>query len=85
MNNNVTDINRERYNRIDEKLDRILGAIETLTQRQGSMEARMTTLEQNQSHGFAHLHERIDLVQKQIDKVDQRLTRIEKRLDLVEA
>lgn len=80
----VADFVHERFRRIDGKLDRILDAVETLTRRQGSIEARMTTLEQNQAHGFAHLHERIDLMQGQLDKVNERLARIEKRLDLVE-
>lgn len=80
----IADFVHERFRRIDGKLDRILDAIETLTRRVGSLEARMTTLEQNQAHGFAHLHERIDLMQGQLDKVNERLGRIEKRLDLVE-
>jgi flagellar capping protein FliD len=81
----IADFVHERFRRIDGKLDRILDAIETLTRRQSSLEARMTALEQNQAHGFAHLHERIDLMQGQLDKVNERLGRIEKRLDLVEA
>lgn len=76
----IADFVHERFRRIDAKLDRILDAIETVTKRQGSLEARMTTLE----HGFAHLNERIDLMQGQLDKVNERLDRIEKRLDLVE-
>lgn len=82
---NVTDLNRERFNRIDAKLDRLLASAETLNHRQSSIEERMTSLERNQAHGFAQLHTRVDVVQQQLDKVDQRLSRIEKRLDLVDA
>lgn len=84
MNDNVTDINRERYNRIDEKLDRILFSIESLGQRQTSLETRMTALERTVNHGFGQLNERVDLVQQQLDKIGQRLARIEKHADLAQ-
>lgn len=85
MSENVTDLNRERFNRLDAKLDRILSAVETLGHRQSSLESRMTQLEKTVNHGFGHLHERADVIQQQLDKVDQRLGRVEAKLDLVEA
>ncbi len=68
------DLNRERFNRIDGKLDRILSAIEQLTLRAGSLEQKTAIVVTDIA--------RIDF---RLDEFDRRLARIEKRLDLVEA
>jgi hypothetical protein len=68
------DLNRERFNRVDAKLDRILDAIEHLTLRVGSIEQKTAIVVTD----IARLDARLDDFSK-------RLRRIEGRLDLVNA
>jgi hypothetical protein len=70
----LVDLNRERFNRIDSKLDRILGAIEQLTLRVGSLEQKTAIIVTD-----------IARIDSRLDEFDRRLARIEKRLELVEA
>ena len=71
---NVRDINRERFNRIDGKLDRILNAIEQLTLRVGSLEQKTAIVVTD-----------IARINSRMDEFNSRLLRIEKRLDLADA
>lgn len=71
---NVRDINRERFNRIDGKLDRILNAIEQLTLRVGSLEQKTAIVVTD-----------IARIDSRMDEFNSRLLRIEKRLDLADA
>jgi hypothetical protein len=68
------DLNRERFNRIDAKLDRILNAIEQLTLRTGSLEQKTAIVVTD-----------IARIDSRLDEFNTRLLHIEKRLDLVEA
>ena len=77
---NIRDFVHERFNRLDEKLDRMLAAQDTTNQRLSSLEVRVTGLER----AIVDVHERIDGVQRQLDGISTRLDRIERRLDLVE-
>ncbi len=74
MADELIDLTRERFNRVDAKLDRILEAIEQLTLRTGSLEQKTAIVVTDIA--------RIDL---RLDNFDKRLRRIEERLDLVEA
>lgn len=67
-------LEHERYNRIDAKLDRILGAIEQLTLRVGSLEQKTAIVVTD-----------IARIDSRLDEFDRRLARIEKRLELVDA
>ncbi len=74
MADDVIDLTRERFNRVDAKLDRILNALDTITARLSSLEEQIAL-------------QRRDLirVEHRIDGMDRRLAKIEKRLDLVQA
>jgi hypothetical protein len=74
MADELIDLTRERFNRVDAKLDRILDAIEALTLRVGSVEQKTAIVVTD----IARLDARLDDFSK-------RLRRIESRLDLVEA
>lgn len=81
MTENTTDLREfvhERFRKTDEKLDRLLAEMSTVGRRLTSIENRITSLD----HSVAHVHERIDVMQKQLDDVGQRLSRIEKHADL---
>lgn len=78
MTDNVTDLNRERYNRIDQKLDRLIALHEALTERVGGLEERVTTVD----YSVAHVHKRLDTISKLLVQIDQRLVQVEKHADL---
>ncbi len=71
---NVRDFVAERFRRTDEKLDRILEAVETVTARLASLENQVAALRQD----FVRLEHRVD-------GFDTRLSRIERRLELKDA
>ncbi len=72
---------RERFNRVDAKLDRILSALET--RRDGLLPWRsMVALQRRKSN---LLREDFIRLEHRVDGMDQRLAKIEKRLDLVTA
>ena len=73
-NDNVRDFVAERFRRTDEKLDRILEAVETVTARLASLENQVAALRQD----FVRLEHRVD-------GFDARLSRIERRLELKDA
>lgn len=71
---------RERFNRIDARLDRMAEDIHDL-------KVRMTAVERGLAEcnaSIAGAHAAIAGVHSRIDRVDARLERIERRLDLVE-
>ena len=74
MAEEVIDLNRERFYRIDAKLDRILNAIEQLTLRAGSLEQKTALVVTD-----------IARIDSRLDVFDRSLSRIETRLDLVSA
>ncbi len=81
MPEDIVDLTRERFNRVDAKLDRILTALETLTGRTASLEEQVA-LPRRESN---LLREDFIRLEHRIDGMDQRLAKIEKRLDLVDA
>ena len=81
MAEDIVDLTRERFNRVDAKLDRILTALETLTGRTASLEEQVA-LQRRESN---LLREDFIRLEHRIDGMDQRLAKIEKRLDLVDA
>lgn len=68
---NVRDFVAERFRRTDEKLDRLLEAVGTVTARLASLENQVVALRQD----FVRLEHRVD-------GFDGRLSRIERRLEL---
>lgn len=74
MTDELIDLARERFNRVDAKLDRIPDAIESLTLRIGSLEQKTAIVVTD----IARLDARLDDYSK-------RLRRAESRLDLAEA
>lgn len=74
MADDILDLTRERFNRIDAKLDRILDV-------QGDMLLRLGSLEQK----VAFMATDIARIDGRLDAMNKRLDRIEKRLDLVQA
>ena len=81
MADDIVDFYRERFNRVDVKLDRVLEALETVTMRRGSLEEQVS-LHRRESN---LLREDFIRLEHRIDGMDRRLAKIEKRLDLVEA
>ncbi len=81
MPEDIIDLTRERFNRVDAKLDRILSALETATGRIASLEEQVA-LQRRESN---LLREDFIRLEHRIDGMDQRLAKIEKRLDLVNA
>ncbi|MFZ1109373.1 MAG: hypothetical protein WAN43_13645 [Rhodomicrobium sp.] len=79
MAEDIVDLTRERFNRVDAKLDRILTALETATGRIASLEEQVA-LQRRESN---LLREDFIRLEHRIDDMDQRLAKIEKRLDLV--
>jgi hypothetical protein len=67
-------LTRERFNRLDAKLDRLLELQETTTLRLSSMEQKL-----------AHIGTDIARIDARLDGFEKRLARIEKRFDLIEA
>lgn len=74
MADDLIDLTRERFNRIDAKLDRLLELQETTTLRLGSLEQKL-----------AHVGTDIARIDARLDGFEKRLARIEKRFDLIEA
>ncbi len=79
MAEDIVDLTREQFNRVDAKLDRILTALETATGRIASLEEQVA-LQRRESN---LLREDFIRLEHRIDDMDQRLAKIEKRLDLV--
>ena len=79
MDDETAGFNREHFDRVEAKLERILQAIETLTARAGSLEEQMS-LERKEVRPICE-----DLVrlEHQIDRLNARLDHIEMRLDLI--
>jgi chromosome segregation ATPase len=81
MVDEVINLTRERFNKVDAKLDRMLEALENVTMRLGSLEEQ-TSLHRRETN---LLREDFIRLEHRIDGMDRRLAKIEKRLDLVEA
>ncbi len=81
MPEDIADLTRERFNRVDAKLDRILTARETATGRIASLEEQVAL----QCRESNLLREDFIRLEHRIVGMDQRLAKIEKRLDLVDA
>ncbi len=79
MADDMIDLTRERFNRVDTKLDLILAALETVTMRLTSLEEQVA-LQRRES---TLLREDFIRPEHRIDGMDKRHARIEKRLDLV--
>jgi hypothetical protein len=72
-NPEILDFLRERFNRLDIKLDRMAADIQDL-------KVRVTGI----ARGFAEMSAAIAGTHSRIDRVDARLDRIERRADLAE-
>jgi len=74
---NIRDFMLERFNRLDDKLHRILAAQETTNRRLLSLEKRVTGVEAS----VVHAQERLDGIQAELDEMGRCLGRIERSLD----
>ncbi len=74
MSNDAIDLTRERFNRIDAKLDRLLELQETATLRLGSLEQKV-----------AHIGTDIARIDGRLDGFEKRLAHIERRIGLIDA
>ena len=74
MSNDAIDLTRERFNRIDAKLDRLLELQETATLRLGSLEQKV-----------AHIGTDIARIDARLDGFEKRLAHIERRIGLIDA
>jgi septal ring factor EnvC (AmiA/AmiB activator) len=81
MADDLLNFDRDRFNKVDAKLDRVLEALENATLRLGSLEEQVS-LRRRESN---LLREDFIRLEHRIDGIDRRLAKIEKRLDLVEA